>query len=392
MYDRLIKLPKSNSFFVFGARGTGKSTLLKERLNLRRELHIDLLNPEQEGRLQAHPMGLTELLDLEYQGKSTQEWVMIDEIQKVPVLLDVVHSEIEKGRFLFALTGSSARKLKRGSANLLAGRAFTYSLFPLTHLELGADFNLDSVLSWGSLPKIFQIKEDEEKADFLRTYAQTYLKEEILAEQLIRKVAPFRAFLEVAAQSSGKIINYSKIARDVASDPVSIQSYFEILEDTLIGYQLKPFDRSLRKRQRKNPKFYLFDCGVERALGRNLTVPITPQTYGYGNKFEQFLITEIARLNSYFKKDWELSYLRTKDDAEIDLIIDRPGLPYALVEIKSTRQIDETHLGTLVAFSKDLEKSEAFCLSQDPIPRKIRGVNCLPWQRGLVELGLGLSG
>ncbi len=390
MFDRLLNLPLSNSFFLFGARGTGKTTLLKAKIQTQPNLWIDLLHLDQEARFQSRPMALIELLDAaasQYPSK-IPPWVIIDEIQKLPTLLDIVHLEIEKGRFLFALTGSSARKLKRGAANLLAGRAFTYSLFPLTYRELGAHFHLDSILSWGSLPKVLSYHSNEDRADFLRTYANTYLKEEIQSEQIIRKVAPFRAFLEVAAQCAGKILNFSKIARDISSDPVSVQSYFEILEDTLLGFQLKPFHQSLRKRQRTHPKFYLFDLGVQRALSRSLTIPLKPHTYEYGNIFEQFIISEIIRLSSYLKKDWDFSYLRTKDDAEIDLIIDRPGMPYALLEIKSTDRIDELSLTTLIAFSKDLPHSQAYCLSLDPLPRKIRGVFCLPWQQGLEEIGL----
>lgn len=384
-------MPKNNSFFLFGARATGKSTALRQLIPADSALWIDLLDLDEEARLQQRPMALAEQLEHLRgggAGSARPRWVVVDEIQKVPQLLDVVHREIERGGFLFALTGSSARKIKRGAANLLAGRAFTYHLFPLTHLELGDRFDLDFVLRWGSLPRVFSLT-DEECADYLRTYANTYLKEEIQAEQIVRKVQPFRAFLEVAAQSAGKIVNYSKIARDISSDPVSVQSYFEILEDTLVGFQLKPFHRSVRKRQRTNPKFYLFDLGVQHALARTLNVPLAPQTYAYGEAFEQFVITEIRRLESYFKKDWDLSYLRTKDDAEIDLIIDRPGLPVALVEIKSSRRIGETEIGALARFAKDMGNAEPLCLSLDPVAKKIRGVACLPWRHGLAELGLG---
>jgi len=386
MIHRMINISKSNSFFLFGARGTGKSTFLNHTFDKNKTVWINLLNLDEEARLQNRPMSLADQL-AQIPPHSPIQWVIIDEVQKLPPLLDVVHQEIEKGRFLFALTGSSARKLKRGAANLLAGRAFTFALYPLTHRELGSQFDLNSVLTWGSLPKVFSLTESD-RSDYLRTYVNTYLKEEIQAEQIVRKIAPFRAFLDVAAQCNGKILNYSQIARDISSDPVSVQSYFEILEDTLLGVQLKPFHHSIRKRQRKNPKFYLFDLGVQRALTRSLSVPLSPQTYSYGNAFEHFVITEIFRLNSYLKKDWEFSYVRTKDDAEIDLIIDRPGLPIALIEIKSTKRIDETSLSTLVAFSKDFKNSEAFCLSLDPIAQKIRGVTCLPWNQGLEQIGL----
>ena len=374
---------------MFGARGTGKSTSLHQLFPADETLWIDLLDLDEEARLQSRPMALADQLRQIQDSRAGDKirWVILDEIQKIPELLDVVHREIERGRFLFGLTGSSARKLKRGSANLLAGRAFTYHLFPLTHRELKEQFDLSHVLRWGSLPKTFSLNE-EDREDFLRTYANVYLKEEIQAEQIVRKIQPFRAFLEVAAQSAGKIVNYSNIARDISSDPVSVQSYFEILEDTLIGFQLKPFHESVRKRQRKNPKFYLFDLGVQHALARTLNVPVTPQTSAYGNAFEQWIITEAYRLNSYLKRDWDFSYLRTKDDAEIDLIIDRPGMPLALVEIKSSKSVDETSVSSLAKFAKDMGKAQSFCLSTDPVPKKIRGIHCLPWQMGLSELGL----
>ena len=196
--------------------------------------------------------------------------VVIDEIQKVPKLLDEVHRLIEETDKIFILTGSSAQKLKHGGANLLAGRAFVYHLFSLSCFELKDQFNLDQALRWGTLPKIFSLKEDAEKNEFLRAYSDTYLKEEIWNEQVIRKLQPFRRFLEVAAQCNGKIINYAHIARDVGVDGKTIKEYFCILEDTMIGFFLEPFHHSFRKRLVEKPKFYFFDPGVVRSLARGL--------------------------------------------------------------------------------------------------------------------------
>lgn len=314
---------------------------------------------------------------------------MIDEVQKIPKLLDVVHKSIEEFKSLFALTGSSARKLKRGKANLLAGRAFVHHLFPLTHTELEKQFDLDFVLSWGSLPLILQLNDDVERARFLRSYTQTYLKEEIQVEQVVRKLEPFRHFLEVAAQQNSEILNYSNIARDVGVDTVTAQSYFQILTDTLMGYLLPAYHRSLRKRQAQNPKFYFFDLGVKRALEGTLTQSLVKSTYSYGKCFEHFLIVEIIRLNDYAEKDYRFSYLRTKDGAEIDLIIERPGMPMCLVEIKSADKVDERDIRTLKAFKKELgKKAEAYCLSRDPLARTIDDIHLLHWQEGLAEMGL----
>ncbi len=316
------------------------------------------------------------------------EWVIIDEIQKIPKLLDLVHQQIESSRLKFALSGSSARKLKYGGANLLAGRAFVRRLFPLTAREIGEKFSLELALSYGTLPGIFAIDNHEDKCSFLRAYAHTYLREEILQEQIIRRLEPFRRFLYVAAQMNGRIINYSKIAREIGASTPTVQTYFEILEDTLIGFLLEPFHESIRKRQAGNPRFYFFDTGVQRALENTLTVELKPQTYAYGYAFEHFLINEIWRLQSYAQKDYQLSYLRTQSGVEIDLIISRPGLKRALVEIKSTERVTEDDLRGLNSLGKDIANSESFCLSLDPIAKKIDNVHCFPWQQGLQELGL----
>ncbi|MEK7790598.1 MAG: DUF4143 domain-containing protein, partial [Deltaproteobacteria bacterium] len=226
------------------------------------------------------------------------------------------------------------------------------------------------------------------KHDYLTSYAQTYLKEEIWAEHIIRKLDPFRRFLEIAAQANGEIINFTNIARDVGSDTKTVQSYFQILEDTLIGFMLEPHHRSIRKQQRTNPKFYFFDTGIQRALARQLPVKLLPNTYAFGKAFEHFLIIEIDRLNQYFKKDYRLSYLRTKDNAEINLIIERPGEPTALIEIKSNDHIDERDSRTLERFLKDFKNAEAFIFSRDPHKKKIGNILAIPWREGLKELGL----
>ena len=346
---------------------------------------IDLLDPEQEDRYARNPSELSQQIAADQQ---YWEWVVIDEVQKVPKLLDIVHSTVEKVNLRFALTGSSARRLKKDTVNLLAGRAFVYNLFPLTHRELGPGFDLDRALRYGTLPTLLWMKTEEEYQAYLRTYSLTYLKEEVWAEHFIRKLDPFRKFLEIAAQSNGEIINYSNIARDVGADHKSVASYFEILEDTLLGFILEPFHLSIRKRQLQSPKFYFFDPGVVRALTRMLTVPLKPKTYAYGRAFEHFVIVEIIRLNSYYKKDYRFSYLNTKDGVEIDLIVERPGQTTVLVEIKSTVQVTEQDVRQLARFKKDLPNSEAFCLSQDPVRKEINGVLTFPWKEGIGALGL----
>ncbi len=389
MVERIIQLPTSKSFFLFGARGTGKSTLVKKSFPISegKTLYLDLLKEDVERQLLQRPQSLVEQID---RIGPSLEWIIIDEVQRAPRVLDVVHSLIEERKLKFALTGSSARKLKRGAANLLAGRALDFSLFPLTHREFGRKFDsidLDHALAFGTLPGLLDI-EGELKTKFLLSYAQMYLKEEIWGEQLIRKLEPFRQFLEIAAQADGKILNFSSLSRDLNVDDKTVRGYFEILNDTLIGWLLPSFSKSIRKQQRQAPKFYFFDNGVRRALDRTVVAPLRPSTYEYGKCFENFVINEIQRLSSYKGKAYSLSYFNTKEGVEIDLIIDRPGQPLALVEIKSKRLISDLDLSSLIKLRGEFGGAECFCLSLDDIPKKIEGINVLPWEIGLVELGL----
>jgi uncharacterized protein len=253
--------------------------------------------------------------------------------------------------------------------------------------ELGASFDLDSALQWGTLPWITEAASDQDRADYLRAYSHSYLREEIIAEQAVRNLPPFRRFLEVAAQSNGKIINYSRIADDVGVATVTVQSYFSILEDTLVGFLLPGYHASVRKQQTRSPKFYFFDTGVKRALEGSLRSEITPGTYGYGEAFEHLVILEMVRANEYGRLDWKLSHLRTNHGAEIDVVIERPGKPTALVEIKSTERMSDRDISTLNRFEGDIPGAELFCLSRDPHPVTIGTIRCLPWIQGLAEIG-----
>jgi predicted AAA+ superfamily ATPase len=204
----------------------------------------------------------------------------------------------------------------------------------------------------------------------------------------VRKLEPFRRFLYVAAQMSGKIINHSKIAREVGVSSPTVQSYFQILDDTLLGITLDSYHKSVRKSQKESPKFYFFDTGVVRSLRNTLTLGLQPQTYNYGELFEHFVINEIYRLQHYLKKDFRLFYLCTKSGLEIDLIIERPGLKTVLIEIKSTNNITEEKIKPLKKLSKDIPDSVSYCFSLDKIPKKFDNVSCLFWQNGLTEIGL----
>ncbi|MBM4316439.1 MAG: ATP-binding protein [Deltaproteobacteria bacterium] len=387
MIKRLINPLKQKSFFLFGARGVGKSTFLKEHFKNQRVLWFDLLDAELEDRFTLYPKEF--YTQISGQLKKI-EWVVIDEVQKCPKLLNYVQKLMVEDKIKFALTGSSARRLKQKGTNLLAGRALVESLYPFTFLELGDSFNLQQVLQTGSLPEVVTSSTPEEMNGFLRSYVLNYLKLEIQAEQWVRKLDPFRRFLPIAAQMNTKILNYTNIAQDVGVDTTTIQSYFDILEDTLLGVRLPAYARSIRKQQRKAPKFYFFDSGVKRAAERALDVPLTPGTYGFGEAFEHLVFVELFRLAQYFKKDYEFSYLLTKDGAEIDLIVDRPGKPLCLIEIKSKDRVDERDIKNLSHFQGDFKKADFFLLSNDPNTKRIASVQALPWREGILEI-LGIK-
>lgn len=391
MLHRKLSIPSEANIFLFGARGTGKTTLLRAACPESETQFIDLLDSEQEDRYLRDPETLARLVDALPPSITT---VVIDEVQKIPKLLDVVHRKLEEGKragrpLRYILTGSSARKLRRGAANLLAGRAEVYSLFPLTTEELGASFSLEDALSFGTLPSLTGMESAERKNRYLEAYARTYLKEEIWNEHIVRKLDPFAQFLEIAAQMNGRVLNFASIGRDAGVDTKTVQSYFQILEDTLLGFFLPAYHASERKRETTNPKFFFFDPGVKRALERMLTVPVMPRTYAYGEAFEHWVILEAMRRNEYLKRDFRLSYIRSHiGDAEVDLVLERPGRGVALVEIKSTDRVDASMTKHLEKFRADIPRAEAFLLSLDPVPQKIGNVTCLPWQDGLAAVAL----
>lgn len=385
MFLRTLNLPKNQSYFLFGARGCGKTTLLKARLPDESTHYIDLLLANEEDRYRRNPDSLIALVDALPESCSR---LVIDEIQKIPKLLDVVHHLIErKSRSLqFVLTGSSARNLRHGSANLLAGRAFTRFLFSVTTQELGQRFDLHQVLCWGSLPRVFSLNADEDKMEYLQAYAHTYLKEEIQVEQLVRRVEPFHSFLEVAAQGNGKLINYANIARDVGVDGKTVKTYYEILNDTLLGFYLEPYHTSRRKRLGLTPKFYFFDLGVCRALSRQLRMEPQSGTSYYGDLFVHWVVLELYRQEQYLNRDYRLSFMRTLDGAEVDLVVERPGKPLVLIEIKSTAEIREESTRCIRRFSMDFPEAKCMIWSRDDRRLNFNGILAVHWQEGLKQL------
>lgn len=331
MFTRSLTLPTKRSCLLLGPRQTGKSTLVRAALPTG-ALSIDLLHHDSFLRYAREP-ALLRREALAY-GRSGGRTIFIDEVQKVPELLDEVHGLIEDHGLRFVLTGSSARKLRRRGTNLLAGRASVRHLHPLTTDELGDAFELDRVLRLGSLPAVASATEEDAR-ELLRSYAETYLQEEIRAEALVRNVGGFARFLDVAAADSGGLVNFTSIARDVAIAARSVQEYYRILEDTLLGFRLEPWARSPRARMVAHPKFYLFDTGVTNALLRRLTAP--PDPAQCGRLFEQLVVLECRRRMDYAQSEAKLWFWRTHTGAEVDLLIEKHGRLRVAIEIKSGR-------------------------------------------------------
>ena len=384
MINRALSPLKNKSYFLFGARGSGKSTFLEQNYREENRLLYDLLDPQVRDELSLYPNRFKEeILSQQHKDKI----ILVDEIQKVPKLLDLVHQLIFKDKRQFVLTGSSARRLKQQGVNLLAGRAIVYSLFPFSYLELEEQFSLEKALTRGLLPESYFSDSEQEYQEYLRAYCLTYLEKEIQQEQWIRKLDPFRRFLQIAGQSNGKIINRSAIARDVGVDDMTVENYFEILVDTLLGFHLPSFHRSVRKQQRVAPKFYLIDCGIQRALSRTLQIPLKESTSVYGDAFEHFIILEVYKLISYKRLDWEMHYIKTRDNVEIDLVIERPGKPLLMIEIKSKELVHAQDIKALRSLGFDLDpEAEKYLLSQDPLTRDMEGVSCMHWKNGLAAI------
>jgi predicted AAA+ superfamily ATPase len=382
-------LGKEGSSFLFGARGTGKTYLAAALLKTKpHALQIDLLDQRTFLRYLSHPGALREEVQTQWErapGKPL--FVLIDEVQKVPALLDVVHSlfnENPRG-VQFLLTGSSARKLKlkRGGANLLAGRAYVAHLHPLTHREVR--LNLPKALQFGTLPGLY-VTEAKPEA-WLEAYVGTYLKEEIQQEALVRKLDSFTRFLEFASQAHGEPVNFSKMVRQGIASVPTIQDYFSILVDTLIAFRLDGWSTSVRRQLLQAPKFYFFDCGVLNALRGELRTELRPSSYRYGKLFETWVILEMIRLNDYAGTGYRFAYWRTNTGLEVDVILYRNAAePPIAVEIKSGNAPAEQDLKALLAFKKENPKAKMYCFSQAPRARLVHGIRILPWQEGLDTL------
>lgn len=375
------RMPRE-SFFLFGPRQTGKSTLLGGQTYL---LAVDLLDPAEQLRYTKDPGLLAAQVDAlpRKRGK-----VLIDEIQRAPALLDVVHALIEKYPALkFSMSGSSARRLRHGASNLLGGRALYRTLHPLTAAEMGKQFDLDTVLSFGSMPKIYGIAAGGDRrsaADFLRSYVITYLQEEIKAEALVRNLQGFQHFLDVAAAQFAEQVNFSDVGRSCGVAYATVREYYAILEDTLMGFSLPPCLRSMRKRMSHAPKFYFFDNGVTRAILGALQDP--PAGAEKGRLFEQWFVQEVHRMNAYDQKDWKLSFWRTAHGAEVDLVIERGRRVLCAIECKYKPRIAGADLSGLKSFAGAFPDASRYVVASVPRPQTVGGVMVLPPLRMLETL------
>jgi hypothetical protein len=370
MYTRVFdpqSLIEKNSFFLFGPRGTGKSTLVR---GLKAALYYDLLEPGTFLRLLERPT----LLEEELAHAPSGQVVILDEIQKLPGLLDSVQRLIENQKLKFILTGSSARKLKRQSdSNLLGGRVWQAHLYPLTYREIN-DFDLTRYLNRGGIPKVYQSKYFLED---LRAYVGIYLKEEVLAESLVRKLDQFSRFLEVTALQSGEELSLEGIASDSQVKAKTVGNYIEILEDTLIGFRLQSFWKTKKRKAISRSKFYLFDLGVTNYLARRRD--LLPGSELFGKAFEQFIVLEVRAYISYLRKDLELFYWRSVHHQEVDLIVQ----DLLAIEIKATTAVQEKHLNGLKALQEEELIQSYIVVSQDPKMRKLDGFTVYPWQEFL---------
>lgn len=348
MYTRFLPTP-TRSIFLFGPRGTGKSTWIRDRFP--DAIAYDLLDTGEALRLSKEPQALYRELSILPVGA----WAIIDEVQKAPELLDEVHRLMENCGLRFVLSGSSARKLRRGSANLLAGRAVTTSMFPLVSAELSFEFDLQRALLFGTLPMAMTTDSPQ---DYLRTYAETYLAEEIRAEAVVRNFGPFARFLEIAARQNAQVTNAASIARDAGISRRTVQNHFDILTDTLIGFRLPTWKLKSATRQVLHDKFYFFDCGVVRALTGRLPYP--PTTEELGPLAETFVLAELRAYLGYSGRNYRLCFWRSYDGAEVDVLCETTH-GFVAIEIKASSRWHKRYNRGLRRVKDDLGAGNTRC-------------------------------
>lgn len=357
MYHRIFDIENrmDEAMFLFGGRQTGKSTLLKERFP--KAVYIDLLKSDVRNRFKQHPEEFRESL-LRYPPETL---VIVDEIQKVPDLLDEVHwLMVEKGLW-FILSGSSARKIKKSGANNLGGRAIPETLFPLVSAEI-PDFDLERAVQNGMIPRHYMVANARNR---MRAYIDLYLKEEIIEEALVQNVDEFVRFMEVAAIMDGEILNYENVASDCEVSANTVKAYYKILVDTLLGFEVPAYRKVIKRKLYKSPRFYYFDVGIANHLTKRYH--LAPKTPEYGHAFEHLIMQEIVAYLGYTNSDEELTYWHTYENLEVDAVI---GDARVAIEIKSKEHIDHDDKKGVTEFAKEHPDTKQILVSRDRISRR----------------------
>lgn len=362
MYHRIFDVENrlDEAMFLFGARQTGKSTLLKERFP--KAIYIDLLKSDVRNRFKQHPEEFRESL-LRYPPETL---VIVDEIQKVPDLLDEVHwLMVEKGLW-FILSGSSARKIKKSGANNLGGRAIPETLFPLVSAEI-PDFDIERAVQNGMIPRHYMVANARNR---MRAYIDLYVKEEIIEEALVQNVDEFIRFMEVAAIMDGEILNYENVASDCEVSANTVKAYYKILVDTLLGFEVPAYRNVIKRKLYKSPRFYYFDIGIANHLTKRYQ--LAPKMPEYGHAFEHLIIQEIVAYLAYTNSDEELTYWHTYENIEVDAII---GDARVAIEIKSTDHVDHGDKKGIMEFAKEHPNAKQILVSRDRISRRSGNVD-----------------
>lgn len=373
-----IHLPPGQSAFLWGARKTGKSTYLRQ--NHPHSLVFDFLKTDLFLEFSKRPSLLREQI-LSQSSEVLKYPVILDEVQKIPHLLDEVHWLIENRNIRFILCGSSARKIKKGQANLLGGRAWRYEMSPLTSREIG-DFHLLRVLNQGTIPQHF-LQSQYKKS--LSAYIQDYLKEEIFDEGLTRNIPAFSRFFDAMKYSHAQLTNYSNIARDCGVDSKTVKEYYHILVDTLVGHLVEPFKRRQgRQVIRRMPKFYLFDVGIANAImGRSIG---EERGRDFGQSLEHFIFTELHAHRSYSELNYDIRFWRTKSGLEVDFVL---GDGEVAVEVKGTDRVDPREVRSLEAFIDEHSPRRGIVVCNEKMKRVLKNVTIVPWRDFLGELWAG---
>ncbi len=368
MLERALRLPRrpGTSFFLWGPRQTGKSSLLRATYPAAHT--IDLLGAREVVRFTRDP----ELLREEV-AASRARFVVLDEVQKVPALLDEVHWLIEHRGVVFGLCGSSARKVRRGHANLLGGRAVRYELHGLVSEEVGDRFDVVRAVNQGYLPRHYLA---DDAHDLIRSYVDDYVKEEVMAEGLTRNLPAFSDFLAAAALADGQLVNYTTIGRDCGVSPYTVKEYFQILVDTLLGSFLPAYRKRPKRRVIQTPKFYFADVGLVNYLAKR--GPLEPGGQLFGAAFENWVFHELAAYRSYHGFGFDLAYWRLAGGTEVDFVLDDLSLA---IEAKASRQVCVDHLKGLRALAADHRVGRRLVVSLDQRPRRTEdGIEILPWR------------